>query len=611
MHKKKFFVSLLLAVSALFLITACNNSSKDDNPVITPENVAEVFTFGDSLFYLMKDGSLYAWGDNFYGQLGVDKNVITGRVYAPEKVNIPGFVQDLYIDEVKGIDDTHYSVYAFTSDGSIYAWGDNFYGQLGLGSIFFGSQVDTPFKINLPGSITALEINNYSVYALMQDGSLYAWGNNDSGQLGLGDNENKKEPVKVSLPAGVKEITGGTYAAYAVLNDGSLYVWGANNYGQLGLNITDEFIYTPKKVDLTGSVKSINADTSVYAIMDDGSLYAWGNNISGQVGSGNTERFCTAPGKVNITGNIQDIIILDNEAAVYAVTDEGLYAWGSNLYGVLGVGSTEETVYSATKVNITGSIKDFITDVQAKYAVMDDGSLYAWGWNYDSRLGIGSDEEYIITPGKVNLPAGIKEIVVNGRTVYTILADGSLYGWGYNQDGLLCTGDNANKNTPVKINIVESSKRVMPISADVYVITDEGSLYSWGFNETGNLGSGSFDRRFTPEKVELPGSINMLYINQNYNQQTVLAVMADGSLYSWGSNEYGKLGTGSNDEYITLPAKVGLAGSVDYIISHNPQVVYAVMTDDLIYSWGLGDNGQLGLGENITSSNKPEQIQFK
>ena len=434
------------------------------------KNIVTDDSYDLSCYAITEDGSLYAWGNNKYGRLGVGS--LTASKNTPSKVNLPGKIKELrnYFN----------SFYALMEDGSLYAWGDNEYGQLGVGSN--EEQISTPTLVTgITGTIKKL-ITGSSVYALMEDASLYAWGYNGSGNLGVGDEINRNIPTKVNLSGKIKELITGL-SVYAILEDGSLYVWGSNYYGQLGVG--DEVHRNiPTKVNLPNTIKKLITGSSVYALMEDGSLYAWGDNSDGQLGVGD-EVNRNIPTKVNLPSTIKKLI---TGSSVCALMEDGsLYAWGYNRNGQLGVGSDEFYIYTPTKVNLPSKIKELIIDSSSAYAILEDGSLYAWGDNYSDELGVGSDEGYIYTPVKVELDGKIKELITNtitGSPVYAIMEDGSLYAWGDNEYGQLGVGSNEEQiSTPTLVTgITGTIKKIINSSDDEYFLTEDGLLYGTGLN---------------------------------------------------------------------------------------------------------------------------------
>ncbi len=566
MQKKKFIITLLFAVLSIFMITACSDSSNESNS-----------------------------GGNNDG----------GGTVQPEPNSVKEFYNILTWD-----DNSLYSQYAILYDGSLYAWGNNNHGQLGLGITDENVDQQNKKKVNIPDKINQLTVESYEIYdrvsdsyitkssfyAITENGELYVWGDNSDGQLGIGNTDNQTKPIKVTGITGkIKEL--GTYTVYglsiygssiyAITEDGSLYAWGNNYFSTLGLGDRVDR-NTPTKVNLPGKIKELRSYfNSVYALMEDSSLYTWGENTHGRLGLGSNEEQISTPTLVTgINGTIKELI---NDSSIYAITeDNSLYAWGSNGSGELGVGD-EVNRNIPTKVNLPGKIKEF---TGGSYAILEDGSLYAWGYNGSGELGVG-DEVNRNIPTKVNLPGKIKEFTGGS---YAILEDGSLYTWGYNYFGQLGVGDEINRNTPTKVNLSGTIKEIINNATNIYAILEDGSLYAWGDNRDGHLGVGDEVNRNTPTKVNLPSKIKELITGSSF-----YALMEDDSLYAWGSNYKGKLGVGNNEENITIPTLItGITGTIKKVISEShSNDIYFLTEDGLLYGTGLN------------YSNYPVKIEFK
>ena len=284
MQKKKLIITLIYAVLSIFMITACSDSNNGSNnsgnnggdgsvlpePKPDPNAVKEFYHFTtwnntlrlwqDSLYAILDNGSLYAWGNNKDGQLGL--GLTDEYVAYNKKVDIPGKVK---LIKCAGVDPTDESAcYVITEDGALYVWGKNSYGQLGVGDEV---NKNTPIKVTaINGKVMELIIGySFSVYAILEDGSLYAWGNNESSKLGVGDEVNRNTPTKVNLPGKIKKLITSSSASYAILEDGSLYAWGNNEGGQLGIGSLEDNINSPTKVtDINGKVTKVMTFIYVY-----------------------------------------------------------------------------------------------------------------------------------------------------------------------------------------------------------------------------------------------------------------------------------------------------------------------------------------------------------
>ena len=283
------------------------------------------------------DGKLYAWGDNTSGELGNGSAVASSNT--PVVVSLPAGVTPTSVSAAQG------SAYAIGSNGTrILGHVD---GNLGDGST---SDSDTPVVVSLPSGVSAKAVSGgyESGYAIGSDGNLYAWGDNFYGELGEGSAvATSNTPVVVSLPAGVtpESIAGGGGAAYAIGSDGDLYAWGLNADGQLGDNTTDNSS-TPVVVALPSGVtaKSVTRGGGfAHAIGSDGKLYGLGlDSTAGQLGDGGGTEEAT-PIVISLAAGVTPKAIADNLHTGYAL--------GSN--GKLYRGATARTASLATGAMVT------------------------------------------------------------------------------------------------------------------------------------------------------------------------------------------------------------------------------------------------------------------
>ena len=323
---------------------------------------------------------------------------------------------------------------AITTDGDLYTWGYNDYGQLGDGTTKIKS---TPVKIM--NDVASVSLGGVHSAAITTDGDLYTWGYNDYGQLGDGTTKIKSTPIKIMNDVASVSL-GGAHSA-AITTDGDLYTWGCNNSGILG-DGTTESKSTPVKI--MSDVASVSlGEAHSAAITTDGDLYTWGYNGDGQLGDGTTENKSTP---VKIMSDVASVSLGRFHSAAIT-TDGDLYTWGYNVYGQLGDGTTESK--STTPVKIMSDVASVSLGDFHSAAITTDGDLYTWGYNSDGQLGDGTTESKSTTP--VKIMSDVASVSLGDFHSAAITTDGDLYTWGYNSDGQLGDGTTVNKYTPIKI----------------------------------------------------------------------------------------------------------------------------------------------------------------
>jgi len=326
-----------------------------------------------------------------------------------------------------------YHVLALKSDGTVWAWGNNQFGQIGIGTA--GGSGDfrvPPVKVQNLTNVVAIAAGEYSFYALKSDGTVWAWGCNDYGQLGDGTTTDRYTPVRVKNLTGVRDIVAGRDYAFAIKNDGTAWAWGSS--GCLG-DGTSEDRHTPVRVKNLTNVKQISTDGGILsdhavAVKTDGTVWAWGWNLDGQIGDGTSGIFESKYEPVRVKNLSGVIAVGTSDASSYAVKSNGtVWAWGDNSRGQLGDGTTTDRLTPVQVKNLTG-VKAVEGNWYQCAALKSDGTVWAWGCNDYGQLGDGTTTERH-TPVRVKNISGVKDIRMGSLYGYAIRNDNIAWAWGY------------------------------------------------------------------------------------------------------------------------------------------------------------------------------------
>ena len=353
-----------------------------------------------------------------------------------------------------------------------------------------------------------------------------AWGVGTSGQLGENSSSNRSSPVGV-ITTGVLNgkvlrsvATGGTHSL-AVAVDGTVAAWGNNASGQLGLtggNRTSPIAVTsgvlPGK-----SVISVSAGSNhSIALCSDGSLVSWGSNSSGQLGTGSNVSSTAAvqvDGSSGLAGKKVARVAAGGSHNLALCGDGTLVAWGSNTDGQTGINLPPSYLLSPRIVPGTGALagKTVVAIAAGEahsLALCSDGTIAAWGSNAYKQLGVNTPS-YTVQPVAVNATgvlAGkvVTAITAGARFSLALCSDGTIVSWGENTDGQLGIGTTGFSSSPVAVtsNGVLAGKTVVAISAGVshsVARCADGTIATWGLGASGRLGNASFATRTTPVLV--------------------------------------------------------------------------------------------------------------
>lgn len=392
--------------------------SNQDSGSILPSGVVDLWGGGSESIALKADGSVWTWGWDDFGLLGnghgLSMNDPSTEYDSPFPQPVLGPDGAGQLSGIAMIAGGERHNAALDSNGEVWTWGMNYFGQLGYET---GCSTDmnapdcmgtTPAKIPNFTSVKAIAARGYHTLALKNDGSVWAWGYNDEGRLGDGSNTDRHSPVLVNGLTGhgkVLAISGGGDISAALMEDHTLMTWGTNEHGAVGNGTTSlAGQWTPTPVSQSTGltyVKDIATGWDhMVAIDNNGAVWTWGSGGDGELGNG-TRVDSSLP--VHISGLTNVIQVSAGDGSSVALKADGtVWIWGI-LRTQVGADLFANYDYDPTPVQVAGI--DHVTLVRDRdwhvLALKDNGSVWAWGWNYKGQIGDGTAGGDKTTPVQV------------------------------------------------------------------------------------------------------------------------------------------------------------------------------------------------------------------
>jgi alpha-tubulin suppressor-like RCC1 family protein len=517
------------------------------------------------------------------------------------------------------------------SGSLILGWGQNSHFELGDGTTSTRSTPAPASMNDVAANTTFTQIVGGAQYglALTSHGQVYGWGYNGDGEVGDGTFTNRDRPVSVHLPAdaNVTAISAGIGgdSSLALTDDGRVLTWGNLFTGDQNTPIY--------KSGLPGAIKEIAAGgTHKLALAPDGAVWAWGNNYAGQLGNGNTTDSDTP---VQVIGLPVGDPVQHISGGIYhslAVTQSGkVYAWGGNLNGQLGNGTTSAAGQpgSTTAAPVLGlPADDPVTQVAGggwhSLALTASKKVYAWGDNEFGALGDGTKvERHTAVLAKSPQPAlgsgvTIDYIVAGEFYSLALTSAGQVLSWGRNHDWSEL-GDGTSNDRSVPGPVSETGPGAMLVvaigtsnaSGHAIGASAPSSALAWGDNESGQVGNNNEPNDSNvPVPVQcLPGD-PVVIDTGGYNH--TVALTRNGAVYAWGQGTYGQLGQGETipppgQEHDCAVPVTGFPSGTNVVDVDGGQFhSVAVLDNGAVYSWGTNKSGVLGIGEgDSTVKTKP------
>ncbi len=541
------------------------------------------------------DGSVWSFGWNGFEQLG-------RWTYGP--VSASGPVKVANLTGIKKVAGGWWFSLALDSKGKVWGWGYNDEGELGDGTTILRNN---PVRVAGLSKVQAIAAGAYHALALKKDGTVWAWGFNGDGQLGDGTNNDKLTPVQVSGLSNVVAIVCGAFHNLALKNDNTVWAWGSNQFGQLG-NGTTADSNVPVQVATIANAISIGAgDNHSLVCLSNGSAWAWGLNDNGQLGDNSTSTRLL-PVQVSGLFNVKSVACGAVHSAARK-SDGTVWTWGYNGYGQLGNGNTTQNQIPVLMGG--ANFKNNTAIACGGYhtvAYQKDKSLWACGYNVDGEVGNGPHTNWPFYEVKTPLQVlGCCEpllVTASKYNCYILRGDGSVWSWGNNGWTSLGDGSDNRRDSPVRVLNI---KDIVDISS--FGNTDEdggwhalalmanGTVWAWGRNNEGQLGDGSTTNSSVPiQSGGLPGNIVQVSAGSWHS----LALDSNGTVWGWGYNANGQLGDGTTlNRPLAVPVGFGVAGFTDIVaVSAGGRHSLFLKRDGTV--WGCGNNaeGQLGDGTN-------------
>jgi alpha-tubulin suppressor-like RCC1 family protein len=404
-----------------------------------------------------------------------------------------------------------------------------------------------------------------------------AWSDNRAGNMAV-----YTAPISIPSVAPTcvtRPVAGAHFHTLTVDGFGHVWAVGRNESGQLGngstngynANTTISEVLGPGSVGVLSNIVSVAGGIRQSLALDSsGHVWSWGDNTYGQLGNPSVLGNSTTPVEVvgvNRVGYLSGIVQVSagDEFSMALKSDGTVYAWGRNTYGQLGDGSLSDSVAPFEVLGLNGF--NFLTGISQisagqyfSLALKSDGTVWAWGDNSVGEAGQGRTKSTHYTwPVEVLGPRNGSTYLSNVRNIaagylhaLAIVSGGSGYAWGHNLNGELGNNSTTDSPIPVPISALSASG---PLAAgdsfSVALTSYRGNLSGWGTNGDGEMGNANYGtNKLTP--ITIPGILNITYISAGGYH--LVALLNDGTVWTWGYGQYGELGDGSAPIAVPYPS---------------------------------------------------------
>jgi len=592
----------LVALALLALLPSLS-SAQSAPPTGSPLlGVVEVALGRAHTCAVTRTGSVFCWGGNARGELGVGDASATRRTSA---VPVRGLDAG-----VRAIAAGSHHTCALLESGHVRCWGWNAFGQLGNGAPDF-EPVPLPVPVADLTDAVAISAGGVHSCALRRSGALVCWGGNASGQLGDGSRIDRHRPTAVQgLPGVAVRLDAGDQHSCAALGNGSVHCWGNNEFGQLGDNSRiDRLQPVPVRGIIGRAVRVATAARASCAVNDGGATFCWGAQVlEGDDGAEGSLVARMVPrlglGVRDIDAGVFHVCVLTDASQVrcfgdnasgqfgnggnrdsFAVEDAqgtppsisaigvggdhtcaigpggGVLCWGRNNHGQLGIDRTNERLLPTAVATLDSGVAGIGAGSFHSCALTAAGGVKCWGSNNQDQIGDGTDLPRLTAVDVVGLGSGVRALAVGFDHACAITADRRLQCWGANFAAQLGNGGDINSGTPVAVQGLGDTPvtKVTLGGSHGCALLEGGAVRCWGNNGSGEVGDGSTTQRRTAVAVS---GLSSGVVDIAAGLAHTCAVLASGGARCWGDNEFGQIGDGSREQRRTPADVSGLSGLI-------------------------------------------------
>ena len=511
-------------------------------------------------------GNVICWGRNYEGQVGVAIQEAQQLIIEPHELDLDGVI-DI------SASGNHSCVLRY--DHTVHCWGDNSFGQLGIGNAL--SQYEASPVVQLT-DVQQIALGIAHTCALLRDGRVACWGDNRFGQV-TGSAEQAFTPVIVEQVQNVVKLVAGGNTTCALQSSGLVLCWGASIGAVPSLTPITQIIDV---VDLAVGI------AHACAIQISGDVYCWGDHHYVSSLEAQFTKIANIPRARTVTAGTHHTCVLDIQ--------QDVWCWGINTVGQVN-GESAPSQISQPELQFRGTAH-VVAGHDFTCARKQLGTISCWGNNRYAQLGVDSEFMRFNTLASVN--AGF--VMTSGGTHSCVLLIGSITRcWGGNEYGQL--GD-ATTNTSPLPQTVRNNESFVALDAGLAhtcAIVTDATVRCWGHNNFGQLGNLTNENASAPVIAAVQDVMKLALGNSH-----TCALLRDGGGACWGRNDDGQLGVGGTANSSTPLRVASLTSAVD--ISSGANHVCSVLADGTVWCWGSNQYAQIGIGEAGPGISIPTQV---